>query len=100
MPLLLSLSSSASPAAGIVRWLEPEGSGPAVVAPTGGFRNICGKTPTFQETFINDGGIDVYRVIGTLKRSRFTGFAVDDHMPYRADDHPLDVAEGLAPQDT
>ena len=45
------------------------------------FRNITGKVPTYKETFIDDGDVDMLRVIEILKRNKFDGVLIPDHTP-------------------
>ena len=45
------------------------------------FRNITGKVPTYKETFIDDGDVDMLRVIEILKRNKFEGVLIPDHTP-------------------
>ena len=45
------------------------------------FRNITGKVPTYKETFIDDGDVDMLRVIEILKRNGFKGVLIPDHTP-------------------
>ncbi len=45
------------------------------------FRNVRGKVPTYKETFIDDGDVDMMRVIQILKRNRFDGVLIPDHTP-------------------
>ena len=45
------------------------------------FRNITGKVPTYKETFIDDGDVDMLRVIQILKRNKFDGVLIPDHTP-------------------
>jgi mannonate dehydratase len=45
------------------------------------FRNVRGKVPTYKETFIDDGDIDMMRVLQILKRNRFDGVLIPDHTP-------------------
>jgi mannonate dehydratase len=44
-------------------------------------RNIRGKVPTYRETFIDDGDVDMLRVMGILKRNGFDGVLIPDHTP-------------------
>jgi mannonate dehydratase len=44
-------------------------------------RNVTGKVPHYRETFIDDGDIDVLRVLRILKRNQFNGVLVPDHTP-------------------
>jgi mannonate dehydratase len=45
------------------------------------FRNVRGKVPTYKETFIDDGDVDMLRVLSILKRNGFDGVLVPDHTP-------------------
>ena len=45
------------------------------------FRNITGKVPFYRETFIDDGDIDMIRVLRILKRNRYDGVLIPDHTP-------------------
>jgi mannonate dehydratase len=45
------------------------------------FRNVRGKVPTYKETFIDDGDIDMLRVLRILKRNGFDGVLIPDHTP-------------------
>jgi mannonate dehydratase len=48
------------------------------------FRNVTGKVPTYKETFIDDGDVDMLRVLRTLKRNGFDGVLIPDHTPAMA----------------
>jgi mannonate dehydratase len=45
------------------------------------FRNIHGTVPNYQETFVDDGDIDMHRILKILKRNNFTGTLIPDHTP-------------------
>ncbi len=45
------------------------------------FRNIHGKTPNYYETFVDDGDVDMLRVLRILKESGFDGVIIPDHTP-------------------
>jgi len=45
------------------------------------FRNITGKVPYYRETFIDDGDIDILRVLRILKDTGFDGVLIPDHTP-------------------
>jgi mannonate dehydratase len=45
------------------------------------FRNVTGKVPYYRETFIDDGDIDMLRVLRILKRNGFDGVLIPDHTP-------------------
>lgn len=45
------------------------------------FRNVRGKVPSYQETFIDDGDVDMIRVLKILAANRFEGVLIPDHTP-------------------
>ena len=45
------------------------------------FRNVTGKVPYYRETFIDDGDIDMVRVLRILKKNHYTGVLIPDHTP-------------------
>jgi mannonate dehydratase len=45
------------------------------------FRNITGKVPHYRETFVDDGDIDMLRVLRILHRNGFNGVIIPDHTP-------------------
>jgi mannonate dehydratase len=47
-------------------------------------RNITGKVPHYRETFIDDGDVDMVRVLRILKQNRFAGVIIPDHTPQLA----------------
>jgi mannonate dehydratase len=44
-------------------------------------RNVRGRVPHYQETFIDDGDIDMLRVMSILHRTGFDGVVIPDHAP-------------------
>ena len=44
-------------------------------------RNVRGKVPHYRETFIDDGDVDVLRVLAILHRNHFRGVIIPDHTP-------------------
>ncbi len=44
-------------------------------------RNVSGKVPHYRETFIDDGDIDIARVLAILRRNGFDGVVIPDHTP-------------------
>jgi mannonate dehydratase len=44
-------------------------------------RNVTGKVPTYRETFIDDGDVDVPRVLEILRDNNFSGVIIPDHAP-------------------
>jgi mannonate dehydratase len=45
------------------------------------FRNVRGKVPFYQETFIDEGDVDMLRVLRILRKNNFTGVLIPDHAP-------------------
>jgi mannonate dehydratase len=45
------------------------------------FRNVTGKVPHYRETFVDDGNVDMLRILQILQRNDFTGVIVPDHTP-------------------
>lgn len=50
------------------------------------FRNVSSPLPRFEETFPDDGYVDMYRVMRSLREVRFSGTVVPDHIPELAGD--------------
>jgi mannonate dehydratase len=48
------------------------------------FRNVTGKAPYYKETFIDDGDVDMMKVLEVLKRNKFDGVLIPDHTPQMA----------------
>jgi mannonate dehydratase len=44
-------------------------------------RNVRGKVPWYRETFIDEGDVDVLRVLRILRRNGFNGVIIPDHAP-------------------
>ncbi|MFO1488625.1 MAG: mannonate dehydratase [Verrucomicrobiota bacterium] len=45
------------------------------------FRNVRDKVPYYKETFIDDGEVDMLRVLKILKRNNYQGVLIPDHAP-------------------
>jgi mannonate dehydratase len=48
------------------------------------FRNVRGKVPYYRETFIDEGDVDMLRVLRILKQNGFDGVLIPDHAPQMA----------------
>lgn len=48
------------------------------------FRNVRGKVPHYQETFIDEGDMDMLRILRILKRNGYSGVLIPDHAPQMA----------------
>jgi mannonate dehydratase len=44
-------------------------------------RNVRGKVPHYWETFIDDGQVDMLRMLGILHKNGFEGVVIPDHAP-------------------
>ncbi len=51
------------------------------------FRNVSSPLPRFVETFPDDGYLDMYRVMKTLREVRYSSGLVPDHIPRLAGDN-------------
>lgn len=45
------------------------------------FRNVKGKVPCYDEVFVDEGDIDMFRVLKQLHQSNFNGVLIPDHTP-------------------
>jgi mannonate dehydratase len=52
------------------------------------FRNVTGKVPYYRETFIDDGDVDMFRLLRILKQNSFDGVLIPDHAPQMTCDAP------------
>jgi mannonate dehydratase len=44
-------------------------------------RNVAGKVPHYRETFIDEGDVDMLRILTILNRNHFEGVIIPDHTP-------------------
>jgi mannonate dehydratase len=51
-------------------------------------RNVRGKVPFYKESFIDDGDVDILRVMRILRRNNFQGVIIPDHAPQMTCDAP------------
>jgi mannonate dehydratase len=56
------------------------------------FRNVSQPLPYFVETFLDDGYMDMYRIMHALREVAFDGVAIADHIPLMAKDHRAGTA--------
>jgi mannonate dehydratase len=52
------------------------------------FRNVKGKVPKYREVFVDEGDIDMFRVLRILRRNGFDGVLIPDHAPRMSCDAP------------
>ncbi len=45
------------------------------------FRNVIGKVPHYREAFIDEGEVDMVRILSILKKNNFEGVLIPDHSP-------------------
>ncbi len=60
------------------------------------FRNVRGKVPYYNETFIDEGEIDMKRIVSILKKNRFDGVLIPDHTPQMSCDAPWHAGMAFA----
>lgn len=59
-------------------------------------RNVEGQIPRYRETFIDEGDIDIYRVLKILYRNDFRGAVIPDHSPLVSSPAPWHVGMAYA----
>ncbi len=60
------------------------------------FRNVRGKVPYYDEMFVDDGDIDMARVMRTLYKNNFDGVIIPDHTPAMACAAPWHAGKAYA----
>jgi len=45
------------------------------------FRNIVGKVPHYKEVFVDEGDIDMLKLLAMLKKNNYNGIIIPDHTP-------------------
>lgn len=45
------------------------------------FRNVRGKAPNYKEVFVDEGDVDMIRILRILKKNNFQGVLIPDHTP-------------------
>ena len=50
------------------------------------FRNVVGKVPFYKEVFVDEGDIDMVKVLRILKKNNFEGVLIPDHTPQMSND--------------
>lgn len=59
-------------------------------------RNVAGRVPDYRETFIDDGDIDLQRVLGILRDGGFDGVVIPDHTPHPDTSSPWETGMAYA----
>jgi mannonate dehydratase len=52
------------------------------------FRNVVGKVPDYDEVFVDEGDVDMFRVLHILHSNGFEGVLIPDHTPQMSCDAP------------
>lgn len=52
------------------------------------FRNVKGKVPYYKEVFVDEGDIDMFKILRILKKNNFNGVLIPDHTPQMSCDAP------------
>ena len=60
------------------------------------FRNVDQPLPHFVETFIDDGYMDMAKVMRALRAANFSGVVIADHIPLMGDDRRIGTAYSIA----
>lgn len=59
-------------------------------------RNVKGKVPKYHEVFIDEGDVDIPRILSTLHRNGFDGTVIPDHTPQMTCDGPWHAGMAFA----
>lgn len=59
------------------------------------FRNVDAPLPHFVETFVDNGYMDMYKVMKLLGEVNFNGVLIPDHIPAMANDHRVGTAYSI-----
>lgn len=60
------------------------------------FRNVKGQVPVYRETFVDEGDIDMLRLLSVLHRNNYRGVLIPDHTPYVTCDAPWHAGMAFA----
>lgn len=52
------------------------------------FRNVKGKVPYYKEVFVDEGDIDMLKILRILKKNNYQGVLIPDHTPQMTCDAP------------
>lgn len=59
-------------------------------------RNVRGKVPDYKETHIDEGDVDVLRILHILNKNKFSGVVIPDHAPQLTCDAPWHAGMAFA----
>ncbi len=60
------------------------------------FRNIVGKVPHYREVFVDEGDIDMLKILRILKKNNFQGVLIPDHTPQMTCEAPWHAGMAFA----
>ena len=60
------------------------------------FRNVRGKVPHYHEVFVDEGDVDMIRVLRVLKQNGYQGVLIPDHTPQMTCDAPWHAGMAFA----
>lgn len=60
------------------------------------FRNVQGKVPLYQEVFVDEGDLDMVRVLKILQKNNFEGLLIPDHTPEMTCNAPWHAGKAYA----
>jgi mannonate dehydratase len=60
------------------------------------FRNVTGKAPHYREVFIDEGELDMHKVVQILKRTGYDGVLIPDHTPQMTCEAPWHAGMAFA----
>ncbi len=59
-------------------------------------RNVVGKVPNYKEVFIDEGDMDIIRIMKILKKNKYSGVLIPDHTPQMSCDAPWHAGMAFA----
>jgi hypothetical protein len=59
-------------------------------------RNVRGTAPNYRETFIDEGDVDVFRILRSLHKHNYQGVLIPDHAPQMTCDAPWHAGMAFA----
>ena len=60
------------------------------------FRNVIGHAPNYREVFIDEGQVEMKRIIQILKKENYDGVLIPDHAPEMTCDAPWHAGMAFA----
>ena len=60
------------------------------------FRNVIGKVPNYREAFVDEGDLDMIRVLQILNENNYNGVIIPDHTPEISSNAPWHAGMAFA----